>query len=220
VAETDYDAGSMCWSYHDDKSWEQGEGLSWRNPGFVQNGSHPAVCLSWDDAKAYVAWLRKKTSKRYRLLTEAEWEYAARAGTTTRFYFGDEQKDFCRYGNGADQTARSKIAGAQQWTIAPCSDGYSYTAPVGSFLPNGFGLYDMHGNAAQRVEDCEHQFYPGAPSDGSAWTSSGDCNNRITRGGSWSDSPSELRAAFRGLGFTAADRYDNLGFRVARTLSQ
>src|SRR5205814_1600047 len=116
---------------------------SWRNPGFAQNGLHPTVCVSWIDARAYVDWLAKKTGRSYRMLTEAEWEYAARAGTTTRYFFGDQQKNLCLNGNGADQTAKNKIAGTELLTFAPCSDGYGFTAPEGSFAPNRFGLYDM-----------------------------------------------------------------------------
>jgi formylglycine-generating enzyme required for sulfatase activity len=220
VTETGYDAGSKCQTIESGKL--EAEGRSWRNPDFAQTGTHPAVCLSWNDAKAYVAWLAKKTGKSYRLLTEAEWEYAARAGTTTRYFFGDEEKNFCRYGNGADQTAKSKIIGRQYLNIVPCSDGYAYTAPVGSFSPNGFGLYDMLGNAEQWVEDCPHENYQGAPSDGSAWTS-GDCSRRMLRGGSWRHNPWFLRAAVRGGPGPAegspTDRRSYLvGFRLGRTL--
>jgi len=98
----------------------------------VQAGSHPAVCISWEDAKAYVAWLSRKTGKGYRLLSEAEWEYVARAGTTTRYFFGNDEKDTCGYANGDGKC-----------------DGYAYSSPVGKFAQNGFGLYDMHGNAWQ-----------------------------------------------------------------------
>ena len=98
----------------------------------MQAGSHPAVCISWEDAKAYVAWLSRKTGKGYRLLSEAEWEYVARAGTTTRYFFGNDEKDTCGYANGDGKC-----------------DGYAYSSPVGKFAQNGFGLYDMHGNAWQ-----------------------------------------------------------------------
>jgi formylglycine-generating enzyme required for sulfatase activity len=216
VAETVYDAGSKCYAFEAGSKLGQKQGRSWRNPGFAQNGSHPAVCLNWNDANAYVAWLAKKTGKSYRLLTEAQWEYAARAGTTTRYSFGDDEKDFCRYGNGADQTAKSKITGTQNWTFLPCSDGYAYTAPVGSFSPNGNGLYDMHGNALQWLEDCWHDNYTGASTDGSAWVS-GDCSRRVLRGGSWSNNPGDLRAANRG-NYTTVTRIDGWGFRLGRTL--
>jgi formylglycine-generating enzyme required for sulfatase activity len=166
-------------------------------------------------------WLARKTGKTYRLLTEAEWEYAARAriepATYSRYSFGNDENDLCRYGNGADQTAKSTVPGARNWTIASCNDGYAYTSPVGSFAANAFGLYDMQGNARQWTEDCYHNNYAGAPSDGSAWTT-GDCSRRVLRGGSWSVDPGELRAAFRLRG-TAGFRSRNDGFRVGRTLT-
>ena len=214
VRETGYDAGSMCKTFEEGK-WEQRSGRSFRNPAFPQAGSQPAVCLNWDDAKAYVAWLSKKTGKPYRLLTEAEWEYAARGGTTTRYFFGDDENAFCRYGNGADQTTKNKVAGANP--VLPCSDGYAYTSPVGSFQPNAFGLYDMHGNAWQWVEDCWHANYQGAPTDGSAWTS-GDCKMRVLRGGSWIIDPSYLRTAVRGRASTGVRVVGN-GFRLGRTIT-
>jgi formylglycine-generating enzyme required for sulfatase activity/uncharacterized caspase-like protein len=220
VKATGHDVGSKCWTFEDGKNEERAD-RSFRNPGFSQTGSHPAVCLSWDDAKAYVAWLSRKTGKAYRLLTEAEWEYAARArtapGSYPRYFFGDNEDDMCRYGNGADQTAKSKIAGIKDWTFVNCSDGYAYTAPVGSFLPNAFGLYDMHGNAWQWVEDCWHDNYQGAPTDGSAW-GGGDCSRRVLRGGSWLINPGYLRAAER-LWVATVIRSSFLGFRLGRTLT-
>ena len=124
----------------------------------------------------------------------------------------------CRYGNGADQTAKSTVPGASNWTIAPCNDGYAYTSPVGSFVANAFGLYDTQGNARQWTEDCYHDNYAGAPSDGSAWTT-GDCSRRVLRGGSWFFvDPGDLRAAFRRTG-TPGFRSRNDGFRVGRTLT-
>jgi formylglycine-generating enzyme required for sulfatase activity len=221
VKETGYDAGSKCWTFEDGKS-EERIGRSFANPGFSQSGSHPAVCVSSNDAKAYVAWLSKKMGKPYRLLTEAEWEYAARGrtkpGSYPRYFFGDNKDDMCRYGNAWDQIAASKIPGGNADWFVHCADGYIYTAPVGSFLPNAFGLYDMHGNAWQWVEDCWHDNYYGAPNDGSAWTTSGDCGRRTRRGGSWYSVSGTLRAASRGAGPTD-DRDSNDGFRVARTLS-
>jgi hypothetical protein len=131
VEETRYDAGSKCWTFQGGK-WEEKEGRSWRNPGFSQAGAHPAVCVSWNDAKAYVDWLSKKTGKPYWFLSESEWEYAARArtepGSYPRFWFGNDEKDLCRYGNGADQKARDSIEGAKGWTNAACNDGYAYTS--------------------------------------------------------------------------------------------
>jgi formylglycine-generating enzyme required for sulfatase activity len=164
-------------------------------------GNRPVIYVSWDDAQVYVAWLSRMTGKRYRLLTEAEWEYAARAGTTTAYYWGGEIGKNNASCNGC----------GSQWDD-------KQTAPVGSFVPNGFGLYDMHGNVWSWVEDCYHPSYDGAPTDGSAWPG-GDCNFRIVRGGSWSLVPQLLRVASR-TRFTTGNRsYFDLGFRVGRTLT-
>lgn len=189
--------------------------LSWLSPGYGQDDRHPVVCVSWNDAMAFVDWLSTRTGKQYRLLTEAEWEYAARAGNATRYFFGNNDNEVCRYGNGADQTGKKTFP---TWTALPCSDGYVYTAQVGSFLPNDFGLYDMLGNTWQWVADCYRAKYPSdAISDGSAWTSS-DCKSHVIRGGSWLADPLNLRAAARGSG-TPGLRINDTGFRVARTLT-
>jgi formylglycine-generating enzyme required for sulfatase activity len=214
VAETGHEPLFGCYTLGGGKV-VMGSGLSWRSPGFAQSGSQPAVCVSWSDAKLYVVWLSGKTGKAYRLPTEAEWEYTARAGTTTRYFFGDSEKDFCRYGNGFDLVAKGNLNGTESWPVAPCNDGYVFTAPVGSFLPNG--LYDMLGNAMQWTEDCLHDSYRGAPSDGSAWTS-GDCNRRIFRGSGWASGPRDLRSAWR-FGIPLSDRGDAVGFRVVRALT-
>jgi formylglycine-generating enzyme required for sulfatase activity len=192
VNETGYDARSICLTIEDGGKVEERWDRSWRNPGFAQTGSHPATCLAWNDANAYAAWLGKKTGKTYRLLSEAEWEYAARGqtrpGTYPRYFFGDDERDMCQYGNGADQTAKEKVP----WNWAsfhffPCNDGYAYTSPVGSFQPNTFGLYDMHGNVWQWVEDCTAG-YEEAPNDGTANGATkliGDWCPRTLRGGSF-----------------------------------
>ena len=210
------DGGCYAWTA---KGWNNDKTASWRSPGFEQDDeSHPVVCVNWNDAKAYVAWLSKTTGKPYRLLSEAEAEYAARGVTVAtaqpRYFFGNDAKDLCQHGNGADETAKEKFPG---WTVAPCKDGYVFTAPVMSFRSNPFGLYDVQGNAWSWVEDCKHENYNGAPSDGSAWTS-GDCSRRILRGGSWFSLPQGLRAAFRNL-YNPGDRNFISGFRVARTLN-
>jgi formylglycine-generating enzyme required for sulfatase activity len=177
-------------------------------------GNRPVIHVSWDDiTEEYLPWLSRKTGKTYRLLTEAEWEYAARAGSTTRYHFGDNERDLCTYGNVADLTAKQKH---KDWTITNCRDGYVNTASVGSFQPNAFGLYDMHGNVWEWVQDCENESYGGAPSDGSAWTA-GDCGRRILRGGAWNFDAQFLRSAYRG-GNSADVRISINGFRVGRTL--
>ena len=162
-------------------------------------GTRPVISVSWDNAQQYVAWFSKMTGRPYRLLTEAEWEYAARAGSTTAYFWGDE------IGKGNANCADC----GSQW------DGRQ-TSPVGSFKPNAFGLYDMAGNVWQWVQDCYHH-YDGAPTNGSVWTF-GDCNYRVVRGGSWSDFPQYLRSALRGR--NAADlRNGDFGFRVGRMLT-
>jgi formylglycine-generating enzyme required for sulfatase activity len=201
VQKTGYAASTTC-------------GGGWRDPDFVQEGTHPVVCVNWDDAKAYVDWAAKETGKPYRLLSEAEWEYAARGRTSPgeypRFWFGDDEREICRYGNFGDR-----------WKFAPCNDGYDHTSPVGHYEPNAFGLYDMAGNAQQWTADCYHHSYDGSPVDGSAWTSESCDYGRVVRGGSWGTVfPRELRAASRGgcaCGITVGNA--DIGFRLARTLT-
>jgi formylglycine-generating enzyme required for sulfatase activity len=164
-------------------------------------GSRPVINVTWAEAQQYVAWFARMTERPYRLLTEAEWEYAARAGTTTVFHWGD-----------AIGIANANCNGecGSKWDN-------QQTSPVGSFAPNAFGLYDMHGNVWQWVEDCYHDSYNGAPADGSAWLG-GDCSRRIRRGGGWSYSARILRAANRG-GDSTLNRSAFVGFRLARTLA-
>ena len=186
----------------------------WRNPGYPQDDTHPVVCVSWDDATAYAAWLARRTGKAYRLLTEAEWEYAARAGTTTSRHWGDAGPS-CRHANGADLTTAAQVPGAADWPAADCSDRHAYTAPVGSYPANAFGLHDMLGNVWEWTQDCWYANHEGAPSDGSA-RATGDCSHRAVRGGSWEDAPLGLRAAYR-VGSPTVIRVWIRGFRVART---
>ncbi len=187
----------------------------WRNPGYAQDDLHPVACVSWDDASAYVRWLSQKTGRNYRLLTEAEWEYAARAGTTTTRFWGDAGNMSCGYANGADLAAAAQVPGASNWYVANCNDRYAYTAPVGSYRANAFGLYDMLGNVWEWTQDCWNGNYSGAPTDGNAWAA-GDCFLRAVRGGSWEDAPLGLRAAYR-VGSPTVIRVYIRGFRVART---
>jgi formylglycine-generating enzyme required for sulfatase activity len=169
--------------------------------GGFGRGQRPVIFVTWDDAQLYAAWLSKMTGKPYRLLTEAEYEYATRAGTQTAYPWGDD----IGKNNANCMGCGSKWADARQ------------TAPVGSYKPNAFGLYDMVGNVYEWVEDCVHYDYDDAPTDGSAWIEGGDCNNHMDRGGSWNFSPDVLRSAARDSSGTG-QRIDNLGFRVGRTL--
>jgi formylglycine-generating enzyme required for sulfatase activity/uncharacterized caspase-like protein len=216
VNATKYDAGNKCVTFEGGK-FEGGTGRNWRNPGYQQADNHPVVCINWDDAKAYAKWLSSKTGKVYRLPTESEWEYAARAATTSARYWGENPDAACRYANVGDQTATSQIEGASAWDIHNCSDGYAYTAPVASFRPNAFGLQDMIGNVRQWVEDCWHADYNGAPRDGSAWKAGDDCGSRVQRGGSWLEGPAIARSAHRGW-YVTSPRALHVGFRLARML--
>ena len=163
-------------------------------------GRRPVINVSWDDAQEYVAWLSRQTGQTYRLLSEAEWEYVARAGTSTTYSWGNE-------------------IGSNRANCADCGSQWDNdrTAPSGSFPANAFGVHDMHGNVREWVEDCWNLSYGGTPSDGSPWRS-GNCSWRVLRGGSWNFYPRSLRSAFRYRNSTGFRNF-YLGFRVARTLT-
>ena len=180
-------------------------------------GRRPVINVSWEQAQAYVNWLSETTGKQYRLLTEAEWEYVAGAGTQTARYWGESEEGQCRYANGGDTSLSPEYPILADSLFARCTDGYVHTAPVGMFQPNPFGLYDVLGNVWEWTEDCWNESYSGAPLDGSAWQA-GDCSQRVARGGSWDQFPRGIRSAFR-FGSTAVDRYVRGGFRVARTVN-
>ena len=185
---------------------------------FYQEGNHPVLCVTWPDAKAYVAWLSAKTTKEYRLPSEAEWEYAARAGTDGQYPFAGGDERICAYGNVFDQTKYSTLKPRDDMPpIAPCSDGFAYTAPVGSFAPNAFGFHDMMGNVNEWVEDCWNDSYVGAPDDGSAWTT-GRCFLRVVRGSSYGSMLYDLRVTARERNNGTSYNGISIGFRVARTM--
>ena len=215
VSETGRSMGDSCRTY-EGGGWESRSGRGWRNPGFSQTDGHPVVCVSWHDAKAYVGWLSGETGEEYRLLSESEWEYVARGGTGTSRYWGESESGQCRYANGGDKATKRRDSD-WKWAIASCDDGHARTAPVGRYEENGYGLHDVLGNVWEWVEDCWNGSYAGAPSDGSAW-GSGDCDQRVLRGGSWLNGPRILRSANRFRNTTGL-RDINLGFRVARTLT-
>lgn len=187
---------------------------SWRNPGYAQDDRHPVSCVSWEDAAAYVQWLSARTGKQYRLLTEAEWEYAARGGNAAPRFWGDDARQTCSYGNGADRRTLSLVAEAGSWPSLPCDDGHAHTAPAGSYRANPYGLHDMLGNVAEWTADCWNGNFHDAPSDGRAWIS-GDCFLRAVRGGAWDEGPASLRSAYR-VGSPVVIRVYSRGFRVAR----
>jgi formylglycine-generating enzyme required for sulfatase activity len=197
---------------YDDK-WRYRPEASWENPGFEQTGSHPVTCVSWDDAKAYAGWLSTTTGHQYRLPSAADWEYAARAGSEAVQPWNPDGSGACASANVADQRAARRYPG---WTVFACDDGYVYTAPVGSFKPNSFGLNDMLGNVFQWTDDCWHADYTGVPTDGSARTY-GDCSERELRGGSWFTTPDFVRASYRNH-FRASYRASSVGIRLIRDI--
>ena len=210
VSAARHEMENSCWESNGGSGYYS-PSSTWRDPGFAQTGDHPVVCVTWEDAVAYARWLSRETGREYRLLSESEWEYAARAGTRTARYWGAEASGQCGYANGA--AAETYIS----WRYEGCSDGREHTAPVGSFRANGWKLRDMLGNVAEWTLDCWNESHAGAPSDGSV-RERGDCSYRVVRGGSWEASPWDLRAADRARG-VARIRYNATGFRVARALA-
>lgn len=209
VADTGYDTSGGCHARSAD--WKLDPALSWSSPGFAQDGRHPAVCVSFHDGQAYAAWLAARAKQPYRLPAEAEWEHAARSNTASalRFPFGNDEREVCRYANGADETARAAFPG---WQVAGCSDGFTHTAPAGTFKPNHFGLFDTMGNAWEWVDECAPP--PGA--DGVVRKA--DCtakSPRILKGGSYSDRPELLEPQAR-TGAEPDIRDEIAGFRVVR----
>lgn len=211
---------------HEPPNWPEKKGLNWHTTPFPQTGRDPVVCVSWDDADAYTQWLSRKTGHAYRLLSEAEWEYVVRAGTTTEAFWGNDERRACEYGNGVDLTLVARFP-HKKWRspaprnpnpgqVLPCRDGHVFTAPVGSYKPNAFGLYDTAGNVQEWIQDCWFASYAGAPTDGSPRTAS-DCTVRDNRGGAWDSNPTGLRSAYR-WNDSASLHVVDLGFRVARQL--
>ena len=188
----------------------------WDAPGYYQTDDHPVVCVSVPDAEAFTSWLSAKTGRPYRLLTSTEFEYATRAGARGPWFWGAREKDACQYANVADATFRRNFV---YGPVFNCNDGYEYTAPVGSFAPNPWGLYDMLGNAWEWTVDCHHEDMRAIPLDGSAWMAEdgGKCDRRVPRGGSWVSGTDWVRAAAQ-AGDWANYHSQLLGFRVAMTL--
>jgi formylglycine-generating enzyme required for sulfatase activity len=213
VAETGYDAGRVCQT-NEDGEWKDRPGRDWRHPGFDQTDDSPVVCVNWADAQAYAAWLTRKTGRRYRLLSETEYEYANRAGAVTTYTWGDDPALACRYANNADIHVKRRFPTDE---AGDCDDGFLFTAPVGRFPPNRFGLYDMAGNAWSWVQDCWTADDAPPPEDASARPGE-TCAERSLRGGSWHSPPRGLAASFR-FHRPAGLRLNAFGFRVARELN-
>ena len=207
--------GDGCHTWNEkSRSWDLDADKSWRDPGFEQGDDHPVVCVNWNDAKAYARWLSEQTGRDYHLPAEAGWEFAARAGTAEAHYWSSEKETQCQFVNGYDVDAREVIG---KEGGADCRDGYTFTAPIGAFEPNVFGLHDMSGNAWEWVEDSFYRSYEGAPSDGSPWVK-GNESLRVLRGGAWFDNPQVLRSASR-EGFAPRSRLNVTAFRLSRILA-
>ena len=212
--ETGYPARGGCRVW--DGEFDERDDATWRNPYQPKRprDDHPVGCVSWEDAQAYVDWLSEKAGVPYRLPTEAEWEYAGRAGTETPRFWGNSANQACEWANTFDIDAAEEYP--FPWYPAACRDGYADLAPVASFKPNAFGLYDMIGNVWEWSQDCFAPTHVGRPNDGSAWEwGNGGCQQRTVRGGAWMTAPERNRVAWPGR-----DPQKRLmgyfGFRVAR----
>jgi formylglycine-generating enzyme required for sulfatase activity len=206
--------GAWGWSDNEPRRDAFVEGRSWRNVGFPQTDDHPVVCVSWNDAVAFCNWLSHKEGHAYRLPTEAEWEYSCRAGTTTRYYSGNDPETLAKVANIADAAFKAKGLPELFAGTIRANDGYVFTAPVGRFTPNAFGLYDMHGNADQWCADWDDSFYYArSPRDDPTGPAHGHL--RVLRGGSWRDGPLVTRSASRDGGAQDGSGFEQ-GFRVAR----
>ncbi|WP_350291544.1 SUMF1/EgtB/PvdO family nonheme iron enzyme [uncultured Croceitalea sp.] len=205
-------------NYYDGKQYGYIANHNWKNPGYAQREDAPVVCVSWSDANAYANWLSKKTGRKYRIPSAVEFEYASRAGSSSPWYWGTNPEEACEYANIGDRAFGDKYPTRPSF---PCTDGYVYTAPVGKFKPNKFGLYDMVGNAWEWTEDCYKRDLTDAPLDGTADTNDpeNNCAWRTPKGGSWISGIAWSRAAVR-----SADGADYksfmLGFRVAAEIEK
>ena len=189
------------------KKWEKKKGYYWDNPGFSQTEKHPVTCVSWNDVQKFIKWLNRKENKSYRLPTEAQWEYACRAGSDTPFYWGKRPDE--GYANFADLTYSREFP-SMKYANRGFNDGYVYTAPAGTFKPNNWGLYDMSGNVWEWCEDW-YGDYPSVHVTDPEGASSGTA--RVLRGGSWYFIAGDLRSAGRGMGGPDGRR-GHIGFRV------
>jgi formylglycine-generating enzyme required for sulfatase activity len=209
IQATGYKPAKRCWAEVSHGKWDVSSKANWNNPSFRQTDRDPVVCVNWNDAMAYVEWLSQATGKHYRLPSEAEWEYAARAGTTTSRIWGDDADDACAYANAADTQVKKEYG----WKdVVDCDDGYLYTSPVGKFKPNKFGLYDMMGNARQIVAGCLTDSISELPTDGSA---NEDCSDHPLRGSSWESLAGAVMRSATRESVKSEDAHLAYGFRVA-----
>jgi formylglycine-generating enzyme required for sulfatase activity len=221
VADTKRPIPTECHDYNaEDDSWAgtKGKLVNWQKPGFEQTDDHPAVCISLDDATDYAAWLSKKTGKSYRVPSEAEWEYAARGGTSTARPWGDSVTPICGKAQIMTSGTWAAINNSDSWTDELlCSSTKTWTVPVASYDPNPWGVYDMLGNVWEWVADCVAPDHSTLPADGTV-QKGGDCANRVTKGGSFHSRIWLARPATRGGGQEGKNRPLASGIRVVRDL--
>ena len=218
IEETGFEQSGGCMEFRADLKFTINPDMGWDDPGFEQSSDAPVVCISFFDAQAYVDWLREKTGRAYRLPTEAEWEYATRAGSTTSYFWGNDAEAACGFANVRTPGAvpiSQRQADSDAEEGFPCDDSRRDSSAVGSFQPNAFGLYDTLGNAWEWVSDCNHPSYEGAPADGSAWIDDPECKFGVIRGGSFLNRVERSSSSVR-AGRPRTGRAPNMGFRVAR----
>ena len=202
--------GAFGWN-PDTMEFKMNEEYSWRSTGFAQSDTHPVVNVSWNDAIAFCKWLSSKEGNTYRLPTEVEWEYACRAGTTTSYSHGNDPEGSAKVGNVADAVFEAQFPELKG--VIKASDGYAYTSPAGSFLPNPFGLYDMHGNVWEWCADWyDAEYYAKSPTNNPGGPATGE--ERVYRGGGWFNCTRGCRSASRSGGLPE-NRHLTLGFRVS-----
>jgi formylglycine-generating enzyme required for sulfatase activity len=225
AAETGYSPEPGCWHFIGTE-WLFDQTRSWRDAKIDETDAHPVTCINWHDASAYLEWLSRKTGQRYRLASEAEWEYAVRAGTSTAYWFGDDPARICEFVNLGDldtqdrfrwHETKIKYDKMSDWKGQSCRDGYPTLAPVAATVANPFGLHGMLGNANEWVADCWNDDHRSAPGHQAARLTGADCGLRVMRGQGWTAVAASTRAAFR-LKMNATDRRFTFGFRVARDL--
>ncbi len=218
-----YSPASGCWHFVGTE-WLFDETRNWRDPKIDHGDDYPVTCINWHDANAYLAWLSERTGHRYRLASEAEWEYVARAGTTTAYWFGDDASKICQYVNLGDLTTQEqfgwdkteiKYDKMDNWKGQACRDGYPTMAPVRATVANPFGVHGMLGNANEWVADCWNDNYQGAAAVQDARLLGADCGLRVMRGQGWTAVAASTRPAFR-LKMNATDRRFTFGFRAVR----
>ncbi|MFD7282162.1 formylglycine-generating enzyme family protein [Streptomyces sp. NPDC059862] len=223
VKETGYQPaqGMRTWLANEDSLLQFRPDLNYLNPGFPQTDDDPVVGITKNDAEAFAAWMSERTGEKYRLPTEGEWEYVARGGAQTPFFWGEDVEDAGQYANTYDEDAyaanRFSIIGSGEWAhVENVHDGFKHTAPVGSFKPNAFGLYDMTGNAREFVADAWVDSQAGATPDASV--RHGEAPFVVLRGGAWAYQPQNLRVAYRNGYLSSETRTNMFGFRLVRDL--